>query len=594
LRALLAGAAVLLVAALGAGGFAALQGQRAADEARNATEQRQVADQQRALAEQAARNAQSRSLIASALTALDRDPSLAKLLAIEAITVADKPTSQSTSALHQVLAADPIIGRYQYPQESYRGELWTDLDPTGQLLVASGGGGHPTSHLEVADARSGRVLWSYPTGAAGGTSGYIGPSWFSADGTQVIAGLYWGPPMTRDGEEPPSSIAAALGAMVWDAHTGEFVRRIDLGPCGGQVTGVSATRLLVWTPVPDPDGGGCTWLIPGVFGAGSLTVEVVDLVTEEPTVLSRQATWVAGGTLSGDGRFAGFDLPEPGACGKDCFTSVVIDLDNGNKEVFRLERDPNYHPTSTQQGLDTGGGPAATRLNYDGSLLLYGDDPTLVYDIAAGSARPIAREPGPGGGSLWAEFDRSGTVYEASPDDGTLRRWDPRTGQLIASWPAVGRSRPSVAIDGRIVLVSDGASPRAVLLDSGVRGELGEVRTIPVGNVPRGSLRSTALSPDRSLRATGGSDGVLRVWDTQSGELTQQMGFAGSLVAEVTFKDDRHLAVTLQTGEVLTMIIDPQELVDAVRASLTRSFTPGECATYGIDPCPTLEQIRAP
>jgi hypothetical protein len=601
LRALLAGAAVLLVVALGAGGFAAVQGQRAADEARNATEQRQVAEQQRALAEQAARNAQSRSLVASALTALDQDPSLAKLLALEAIAVADKPSFQSSTLLHQALAADPIIARYRWPAGQQNGELWTDLDPTGRLLVASGGGGHPTSHLEVADARTGTVLWSYPAGAAaaaGGASGFIGPSWFSADGKQVIAGLYWGEPATRPGEPPPSGVA--LGAMIWDAHTGQLQRRIDLGPCGGQVTGVSERRLLVWTPLPGPDGRtGCTWLIPGVFGAGSETVEVVDLATGKPTVLTDRATWVAGGTLSGDGRFAGFDLPDPGACGKQCFTSVVVDLDNNQKRVFELERDPNFRQTSNQNGIVTLNGPAAGRLNDDGTLLLYGDDPTLVYDIAAGSARPIAREPGADAGSVWAEFDRTGeTVYEtADPQtvsgDRTLRRWDPRTGQLLAAWPAIGKGRASVADDGRTVLLTDVPSRTAVLLDGGrVKSEVGHVQITQVKNVLEGSLLSTALSPDRTLRATAAADGTLRVSDTATGELTQQMGFRGLLVQEVAFTDDGHLAVTLRTGDLLTMIVDPQELADAVRASLTRSFTRGECTTYAIDPCPTLEELQ--
>ena len=42
------------------------------------------------------------------------------------------------------------------------------------------------------------------------------------------------------------------------------------------------------------------------------------------------------------------------------------------------------------------------------------------------------------------------------------------------------------------------------------------------------------------------------------------------------------------------MTVDSVGLAKTVRASLTRTFTATECAAYGIIPCPTLEQMRAP
>jgi WD40 repeat protein len=94
--------------------------------------------------------------------------------------------------------------------------------------------------------------------------------------------------------------------------------------------------------------------------------------------------------------------------------------------------------------------------------------------------------------------------------------------------------------------------------------------------------------------ATGASDGILRVWDTKTGELRQQMDFGGSEVQGVAFIDNLHLAVTLRRGDLLIMTLDPAELADAVRASLTRTFSAIECHTYGIDPCPTLGQMQSP
>jgi WD40 repeat protein len=103
-----------------------------------------------------------------------------------------------------------------------------------------------------------------------------------------------------------------------------------------------------------------------------------------------------------------------------------------------------------------------------------------------------------------------------------------------------------------------------------------------------------ALSPDGSLMATGASDGILRVWSTSTGALDQQMDFGGREIQGIAFIDNQHLAVTPQGGDLLIMTVDPVELADTVRASLTRSFTDTECTTYGIDPCPTLAEMRAP
>jgi len=98
LRSLLAGAAVLLVVAVGAGAIAALQAGRAEDQAA-------VAEDHAAEAASAAELAHARELAASAIATLTTDPELSILLAIEAAKVGPEPAPEAVTALHRAVQA---------------------------------------------------------------------------------------------------------------------------------------------------------------------------------------------------------------------------------------------------------------------------------------------------------------------------------------------------------------------------------------------------------------------------------------------------------------------------------------------------------
>ena len=53
------------------------------------------------------------------------------------------------------------------------------------------------------------------------------------------------------------------------------------------------------------------------------------------------------------------------------------------------------------------------------------------------------------------------------------------------------------------------------------------------------------------------------------------------------------ILVGTSDGSWATVSLDVQNLIDEVRASMLRGFTPQECLTYRIDPCPTLEDIKS-
>lgn len=104
-----------------------------------------------------------------------------------------------------------------------------------------------------------------------------------------------------------------------------------------------------------------------------------------------------------------------------------------------------------------------------------------------------------------------------------------------------------------------------------------------------------AWSPDRSLIAIGLSDGTVKVWDVAESRVVHDIPVSTGQVQGVVFVDDRHIAASPDTGHIFIFTLDPNELVDIARSSLTRGLTPAECQRYGFggdDPCPTLEQLR--
>ena len=79
----------------------------------------------------------------------------------------------------------------------------------------------------------------------------------------------------------------------------------------------------------------------------------------------------------------------------------------------------------------------------------------------------------------------------------------------------------------------------------------------------------------------------------QTDRLATEIQFDVNEIANVEFIDDTHLFVTAGFGkEAIVITLDPDELLNVARSSLIRTFTTEECASYAIDPCPSLEEIK--
>lgn len=76
-------------------------------------------------------------------------------------------------------------------------------------------------------------------------------------------------------------------------------------------------------------------------------------------------------------------------------------------------------------------------------------------------------------------------------------------------------------------------------------------------------------------------------------ELADEKGFVNA--PGVAFIDDgTRIKAAMPSDAMLEILtLDTDELLDISRSRVTRGFTDTECVTYHIDPCATLEEIRA-
>jgi DNA-binding CsgD family transcriptional regulator/WD40 repeat protein len=420
LRILLVGVGVFLVLALVAGLLAAAQASRA---------------------EREAQVARARELAASAVTVLDEDPGLSKLLALAAASI-DDPPIETITALHAALANDPVVYRYTWPADRTQvTNIVTDLSPSGRHLVAAGFWFQkPHDYLEVVDIPSDDRLWSVETDDSGVGLGY---GFFSPDGTRVVFGGYREAAPPRGGD-PSGDL---LGVHVRDTVTGALLQRWDVGPCGAVVVAVSARNALIRTST----GASCIVLTydPSQPPVG---MEVIDLATGDRTPLTPDAALSDMGALSRDGRWAAFadvsgDRPSP----------FLIDLRTGDR---------------SQIGVDHRG---VWDVSDDGRFVAIGDAPVQIWDVRTGTTTPLGATMDTGGVS-YAEFGPGGHTIFTTRDDSLVRRWDATTGSETGSWPGATAGRPALSTDG-LLLVGHWGTPTAALIDTNVRGELGAAET---------------------------------------------------------------------------------------------------------------------
>ena len=115
-------------------------------------------------------------------------------------------------------------------------------------------------------------------------------------------------------------------------------------------------------------------------------------------------------------------------------------------------------------------------------------------------------------------FSPNGKLLATADADGTVRLWDPATGQPVGA-PLPGRHRPRVVTGWRSARTA--SSSPAAATDGKVRlwdPATGQPASTPLtATSTEGGVNGVAFSPDGKLLATADDDGTVRLWDPATG-----------------------------------------------------------------------------
>jgi WD40 repeat protein len=514
---------------------------------------------QRSEAREQASIAQSRELAAAAASEATTDPELGLLLALEAARV--RQTPEAENALRQALISTPadlVLPNDGEPVQvaaakdglvatvTTAGTLRRFDASTGQLVEQSAGDGpivaaaldsagtyaasaDPEGIVHVVDAGSGEEVSAVDHG------GPVAGLAFSDDGdTLVTAG--------RDGR-----------ARVWQTASGSRLAEVDHGAALTSAA-VSSSKTLLATA--GRDGVTRLWSLP----AGELVREIEGhrgVVAD--VAFSRDGATLATGGTDGLARVvdvATGDLLATLIGHGNSITAVAFSPDD--QWIVTGSRDRSARvwqlPTGRLAALLLGHADRVTSVGFDPT------SETIVTGSADGTARIWAATPdqtltilahldGPAlDGSFMAGDE---TIAVAGPGD-TTTILDATSGTTVTTLP---QENPVV-----------GVAPAGAGNVLAAVGSEALLRAVATGETLRrfdhgATVVAAAMSPDGSLVATAGEDGVARVFDADTANVELELTAGSGQLTDLDFSPDGSSLATsgtdkiarvwnLQTGEV--------------------------------------------
>jgi WD40 repeat protein len=277
-------------------------------------------------------------------------------------------------------------------------------------------------------------------------------------------------------------------------------------------------------------------------------------------------------------------------------------MDLGTKEVMveidvpcveYLMPDEAIPSAECRDPLETAGLEWDLEFSPDGRLLAMADshdDEMTVWDASTGDIVGSDRQPG-----------ANVRAVAFTPDQTQVAFF--RSGQVEWSFRVYNLDPfgmvDEIPLDAGITIAEMEFTPDgSLLVAAGSDGDLAlfDTSTWKKDSIPahQGSVMDVAINSTGTVVASAGGDAFVRVWNIADQSLVTEIEFDVDEMANVEFIDDTHLLVTSGLGsEAIVITLDPLELLAIARERLTRTFTAAECATYVVEPCPTLEDVKA-
>jgi DNA-binding SARP family transcriptional activator/WD40 repeat protein len=474
-------------------------------------EERAVQGEQQALA--SAREADGRSYLAASAAELEKNPELAMMLALYGTSVLDRDSS-AIAALREAASASRTLYTGTWPENRSSRWLTGNMAPDGTTVAVSGGIGN---YFEVRDIETDTVLWSYEFESSDPEELEISLEFFDG-GAQLLAAVYWVPPLERESEPAPS----APGLYAFDVASGTITREFESGRCGAALAASESSQTFGANETSDSfalvthysDG------FPGC-GRGSeppvSDVYLVDLTSGTRTRIIAERDALLGPlniALSADGSTVIYPT--------EAGDTVIVDVDSGdtisriprsNESVFALSADGSIAWAAAGGGLrfiemyDSVSGALLSTFNGDTgevfAITITGDERTLI----------------------------------TSGSDGLVRFWDIGTGQQIDEIAGSDAATTEIGLgasDARLIVFTKGETWTVVSLDP---SELSEgAQFLPCqGSAGTFNLKGgTRVQTTRTLVYALCRPSFLRsayVWDRETGSIDATEGWDGQASA---------------------------------------------------------------